>query len=203
MSVRNDQHRRLLILGRWLEWITLLWNVVGVVVLTFLVLQSHSIALLGFGLDSLIEIGASIVVLWELASVGPERQRRALGFIAVAFAALSVYLFAQSTFSLVVGHRATPIIGGIVWTGLTAAVMFGLAAGKTKVGRAIGNQVLQTEGRVTLIDGILATSVLAGVLVERLWGLWWADSVAAYVIVFYALRECLAIRRDLRAEAGQ
>jgi divalent metal cation (Fe/Co/Zn/Cd) transporter len=192
----NERH--LLIVGRSLEWFTLLWNVAGVVVLTFLVLASQSIALLGFGLDSLIEIGASVVVLWELSSVGLERQRRALILIAVAFAALSVYLLAQSTVSLIDGHRADPIIGGIAWTGVTAAVMFGLAAGKRKVGRALRNHVLQTEGRVTLIDGILATSVLLGVLVDRLWGWWWADSIAAYVIVFYALRECLAIRRDLK-----
>jgi divalent metal cation (Fe/Co/Zn/Cd) transporter len=186
-------------IGRTLEWSTLFWNVAGVVVLSFLVTASQSIGLLGFGLDSLIEIGASIVVLWELSGTGIERQRRALTLIAVAFAALAVYLFVQSTVSLVDGHRSTPLIGGVFWTAMTAVVMFGLAAGKTSVGRSLGNPVLTTEGRVTFIDGVLAASVLLGGLLTRLLGWWWADALSAYVIVFYAARECFTIIRDLRA----
>jgi divalent metal cation (Fe/Co/Zn/Cd) transporter len=189
---------RLLRIGLTLEWTTLLWNVGGVGILTFVVVASQSIALLGFALDSLIEIGASVVVLWELSNSGVGRQRRALILIAAAFAALSVYLLAQSTLALLSNHRASPIVGGIVWTAITAMVMFGLAAGKTRVGRALGNPVLVTEGRVTFIDGVLAVAVLVGVLLDRLFGWWWADSLAAYVIVFYAVRECVTIARDLR-----
>jgi divalent metal cation (Fe/Co/Zn/Cd) transporter len=185
--------------GRQLEWTTLLWNVIGVCVLVVLVLNSRSVALLGFGLDSLIEIGASIVVLWELSGTGMRRQRRALTLIGIAFAALGLYLFAQSTLALIAGHHATALIGGIAWTAITALVMFALAAGKTRVGRSLHNPVLITEGRVTMVDGVLATSVLAGVLLDRLFNWWWADSLAAYVIVFYAARECVTIFRDLRA----
>jgi divalent metal cation (Fe/Co/Zn/Cd) transporter len=167
-------------------------------VLTILVLNSRSVALLGFGLDSLIEIGASIVVLWELSGMGIRRQRRALTLIGVAFAALALYLFAQSTLALIAEHHATALIGGIAWTAITALIMFALAAGKARVGQSMGNPVLITEGRVTLVDGILATSVLTGVLLDRLFSWWWADSLAAYVIVFYAVRECVTIFRDLR-----
>jgi divalent metal cation (Fe/Co/Zn/Cd) transporter len=193
-EVRNSS---LLRRGRGLEWATLLWNVIGVGVLVVLVLDSRSIALLGFGLDSLIEIGASIVVLWELSGTGIRRQRRALKLIAIAFAALSVYLLVQSTLALIDEHHATALIGGVAWTAVTAVVMFSLAAGKTRVGRLLGNPVLVTEGRVTFVDGVLATSVLAGVLLDGLFGWWWADSLAAYVIVFYAARECITIFRDL------
>jgi len=185
--------------GRQLEWVTLLWNAIGVGVLVTLVLQSRSVALLGFGLDSLIEIGASIVVLWELSGTGVRRQRRALTLIGFAFAALGVHLFVQSTLALIAQHHATALIGGVVWTGITALVMFVLAAGKSRIGHSLANPVLITEGRVTLVDGILASSVLVGVLLDRLFDLWWADSLAAYVIVFYAARECVAIFRDLRA----
>jgi divalent metal cation (Fe/Co/Zn/Cd) transporter len=193
---------RLLRRGRQLEWATLLWNVIGVGVLVVLVLESRSVALLGFGLDSLIEIGASIVVLWELSGTGIRRQRRALTLIGIAFAALGLYLFAQSTLALVTGHRAVALVGGILWVAVTALVMFALAAGKTRVGRALRNPVLITEGRVTLVDGVLATSVLVGVLLDKLFGWWWADSLAAYVIVFYAVRECVSIVRGLRRESG-
>ncbi len=197
-DVREHRDSGLLRRGRQLEWATLLWNVVGVGVLVVLVLDSRSVALLGFGLDSLIEIGASVVVLWELSGTGIRRQRRALMLIGIAFAALGLYLLVQSTLALIAGHRATALVGGIVWVAITALVMFALAAGKASVGRALRNPVLITEGRVTLVDGILATSVLAGVLLDRLFDWWWADSLAAYVIVFYAVRECSSIFRHLR-----
>jgi divalent metal cation (Fe/Co/Zn/Cd) transporter len=83
-------------------------------------------------------------------------------------------------------HHSVP---GIIWTAITAAVMFALAAGKTRTGRALGNPVLRTEGRVTLIDGILATAVLLGLLLNATLGWWWADPAAGYVLVFYAARE--------------
>jgi divalent metal cation (Fe/Co/Zn/Cd) transporter len=184
--------------GFQLEWATLLWNAVGVCVLVVLVVGSGSVALLGFGLDSLIEIGASIVVLWELSGTGIRRQRRALILIGIAFAALGIYLFVQSTIALIDQHHATVLIGGIAWTAVTAVVMFLLAAGKARVGRQLGNPVLITEGRVTFVDGVLAASVLVGVLLNGLFGWWWADSLAAYVIVFYAVRECITIVRGLR-----
>lgn len=71
--------------------------------------------------------------------------------------------------------------------------MFALAAGKARTGRALGNPVLITEGRVTLVDGILAVAVLAGLVLNAATGAWWADPLAALVIVFYALREAREI----------
>ncbi|NEM89784.1 cation transporter [Galbitalea soli] len=181
--------------GRALEWVTLGWNVVGVVVLAVLALSSASVALAGFGLDSLIEIGASAVVLWELSGTGEARQRRALRMIGLAFIALALYLGTQSTVALVTAHRPDPGAGGIVWTGVTAIVMFSLAAGKARTGRALGNPVLETEGRVTFVDGLLAVAVLLGVSLDLLLGWWWADALAGYVIVFYAVREAVQVFR--------
>jgi len=77
-------------------------------------------------------------------------------------------------------------------TAVTAGAMFALAAGKARAGRALGNPVLRTEGRVTLVDGILA-AVLTGLVLNAAVGLWWADPLAALVIVFYALREAREI----------
>ena len=179
--------------GRALEVITLGWNVAGIVVLAVAALGARSVALAGFGLDSLIEIGASTVVLWELSGTGEDRQRRALRLIGVAFAALAAYLAVQSTVVLAAGYRPGPSVLGIAWTAVTAAAMFALAAGKARTGRALGNPVLSTEGRVTLVDGILASAVLAGLALNAGAGLWWADPLAALVIVFYALREARAI----------
>lgn len=181
--------------GKGLEWLTLGWNVVGVVVLAFLAVTASSVALAGFGLDSFIEIGASAVVLWELSGTGEVRQRRALRLIGVAFILLAVYLLVQSVLALLTGHHASPGVGGIVWTAVTAVVMFTLAASKGRTGRALGNRVLVTEGRVTFIDGLLAVAVLVGITLDLVLGWWWADPVAGLVIVYYAAREAIHIFR--------
>lgn len=181
--------------GMRLEWFTLGWNVVGVIVLAVLAITASSVALAGFGLDSVIEIGASTVVLWELSGTGEARQRRALRLIGVAFVLLAIYLVIQSVVALLSGHHASPGVGGIVWTGVTALVMFSLAALKGRTGRALGNPVLVTEGRVTFIDGLLAVAVLVGIALDLALGWWWADPVAGFVIVYYAIREARHIFR--------
>jgi divalent metal cation (Fe/Co/Zn/Cd) transporter len=142
------------------------------------------------------------VVVWELSGVGEDRQRRALRLIGAAFGVLAVYLLVQSTVVLVVGFRPHHSPAGVAWTAVTAVVMFGLAAGKTRIGVALNNPVLHTEGRVTFIDGVLAVAVLAGLALNALFGWWWADPVAGYVLVFYALREVRAIFTDRHGQAS-
>lgn len=168
---------------------TLSWNVVGVVVLAYAAIHARSVALAGFGLDSLIEIGASIVVLWELADTAHTRQRSALRMIGIAFVGLSLYLAIQSTVILIVGYRPHHSPVGIAWTAATALVMFILAAGKAKTGALLANAVLEAEGRITLVDGVLATGVLVALVLNTFAGWWWADPVAGYGLVVYALRE--------------
>lgn len=181
--------------GFVLEGVTLGWNVVGVAVLAVASIAAGSVALGGFGLDSLIEIGASTVVIWELSGAGERRQRFALRLIAGAFVALALYLVIQSWVALAAGHHALPSPAGVIWTAVTAVVMFTLAAGKAATGKALGNPVLIAEGRVTFIDGLLATAVLAGILLDTLAGWWWADPAAGLVIVYYAVREAVTIIR--------
>jgi len=168
---------------------TLGWNLAGIVVLAIAAVQARSVALAGFGLDSLIEIGASMVVLWELADATRDRQRRAMQLIGAAFVLLATYLLVQSTIVLVVAYHPRHSVLGIVWTAVTAGVMFALAAGKARIGMALDNPVLRTEGRVTAIDGILAGAVLIGLVLNAALGWWWADPAAGYVLVYYGARE--------------
>ncbi|WP_037604387.1 cation diffusion facilitator family transporter [Streptacidiphilus rugosus] len=175
--------------GFALEYATLGWNVAGIWVLAVAAIAARSVALAGFGLDSLIEIGASTVVIWELSGSGEDRRNRALKLIGVGFALLALYLLVQSTWVLAVGFRPHHSTLGIVWTAITAAVMFTLAYGKARTGAALDNPVLRTEGRVTLIDGLLAAAVLLGLVLNLAFGWWWADPVAGYVLVYYASRE--------------
>ena len=190
MATADDLARvALLRRGFALEYATLAWNAAGIVVLAIAAVSARSVALAGFGLDSLIEIGASMVVVWELSGAGEERQRRGLRLIGYAFAALAVYLLVQSTVVLAAGYHPRHSLLGIVWTAVTAAVMFALAAAKARTGQALGNPVLRTEGRVTMIDGILAAAVLGGLVLNTALGWWWADPAAGYVLVYYAARE--------------
>jgi divalent metal cation (Fe/Co/Zn/Cd) transporter len=175
--------------GFALEGITLAWNVVGVVVLALAALAARSVALGGFGLDSLIEIGASVVVIWELSGSGERRQAIALRIIGAAFLVLACYLGIQSTVVLVGRYHPGHSSIGIAWTAITAVVMFALAAGKENTGRRLDNAVLRTEGRVTLVDGFLATAVLFGLLLNATAGWWWADPLAGYVILVYGVKE--------------
>ncbi|OBK93809.1 cation transporter [Mycobacterium sp. 1165178.9] len=194
MSHLDEAARRsLLRRGFALEYATLVWNVVGIIILASAAIEAKSVALAGFGLDSLIEIGASLVVIWELSGTGAARRRKALRIIGAAFGALGVYLLVQSTMVLVAGFHPEPSPLGIAWTTVTAATMFALAAGKARTGAALRNPVLTSEGRVTLIDGLLAVAVLLGLLLNSIAGWWWADPLAGYVLVFYALREVKGI----------
>jgi divalent metal cation (Fe/Co/Zn/Cd) transporter len=185
----HDARGRLLRRGRHLEVATLAWNVAGVAVLGMAALAARSVALAGFGLDSLIEIGASTVVLWELADVAGARQRRATRLIGGAFVLLALYLAVQSTVVLVAGFHPHHSALGIVWTAVTAVAMFCLAAAKARTGAALDNPVLRAEGRVTLVDGVLASAVLVGLVLNAELGWWWADPGAGYVLVYYGARE--------------
>jgi divalent metal cation (Fe/Co/Zn/Cd) transporter len=195
-SIEGPETERLRRHGLTLEYATLGWNVVGIVVLAISAIAARSVALAGFGLDSLIEIGASVVVVWELSGGDGARQRRALRLIGGAFALLALYLAAQSTLVLVTAYHPRSSPSGIVWTAVTATVMFALAAGKARTGAALGNAVLSAEGRVTLIDGLLAVAVLAGLVLNATLGWWWADPLAGYVLLAYAAHEVLTIFRD-------
>ncbi len=175
--------------GLRLEYATLAWNVIGVPVLVVAAIRSGSAAVAGFGFDSAIEIGASLVVVWELTGSHEDREAIGLRLIRAAFLALAVYVTAQAAWMLVGGHHPGHSPLGIVWTGATCLVMLALARGKAVTGAALRNPVLRAEGRVTLVDAGLAAAVLIGLSLNAGFGWWWADPLAGLVIVGYSLRE--------------
>ena len=140
-------------------------------------------------LDSLIKIRASIVVVWQLTGTVTDRERTAMRLIGAAFMLLAVYVAAQAVYVLLREDLPAASIEGIAWTTITCAVMLGLAYGKARVGGALDNPVLRTEGRVTLVDAYLAGAVLAGLVLNALLGWWWADPLAGVIIVVYGLKE--------------
>ena len=189
MQVNRAQSGDLLRRGLLLEYVTLAWNVVGTVVIVAAAIKARSVALAGFGLDSLIEIFASMIVIWQLKGTHERRERTALRYIAGAFVALAVYVLVQSAYTLATSARPSPSISGMIWLALTVIAMLLLAGGKHITGRQLGNPVLMTEARVTLVDAYLAAAVLVGVGLNSALGWWWADPVAGLVIVYYGFCE--------------
>lgn len=175
--------------GLYLEYITLGWNVVGTVIVIIAALASNSVALAGFGFDSLIEIFASVVVVWQLKGVNLNRERLALRLIGVAFLILTLYVFIQSVHTLLVQTKPDTSVIGLIWLVATFFLMLSLSWGKYRTGKMLVNQVLLTEGRVTLVDAYLAGAVLVGLILNALLGWWWADPLAGLVIVYYGIRE--------------
>ena len=181
--------------GLRLEYATLGWNIVGVGIVIAAAIAARSVALAGFGLDSLIEIFASVIVVWQLKGVNEYRERRALRLIGWAFYALAVYILIQAAYVLARDVRPGTSVLGIVWLAATLIAMLLLASGKRATGTQLGNVVLMTEAHVTLIDAYLAGAVLIGLVLNALFGWWWADPLAGLVIVYYGIKEGLAAWR--------
>lgn len=175
--------------GLRLEYATLGWNVVGCVLALAAAFAAHSVALAGFGLDSVIEIFASLVVVWQLTGASHVRERPALRLIGVAFFLLALYVLGQFMVTLVTQTRPSTSPLGIAWLGATLIAMLLLAYGKRVTGRALGNPVLTTEAHVTLIDALLAAAVLLGLVLNAVFGWWLADPLAGLVIVYYGIKE--------------
>jgi len=179
--------------ARRLEYATTAWNSLEAVIAISTGLASHSLALVAFGLDSCVEVLASVVVLWHLGGdaedVDPARARRALRLIAAAFAVLGAYLLVDAVRSLLTRTVSEPSGLGIAFMAATVVVMFGLARAKRRAGLALDSRPLLANASMTLIDGGLAAGVLVALVADRLAGWWWADPLAAGVVGLIALNE--------------
>ncbi len=128
--------------GLLLEYLTLGWNVAGAPLMMLTAIGAGSPALAGFGLDSLIEIFASLVVIWQLkGSLDPAREQRAMRLIGWAFLLLAAYVLAQSIWTLAAAHRPAPSPAAMAWLVLTVGAMIALAIGKLRTGRCAAARV--------------------------------------------------------------
>ncbi len=176
--------------ARWLAYLTIGWNSVECVVAVAAGIAAGSIALVGFGLDSLVEVFAGAVVLWRLRGEDEERERRALRLIALSFFALAAYVVAESTRDLFVGADADESAVGIGLAVVSLLVMPALAFAKRRTGQALGDPVVLADAKETLLCSYLSAVLLAGLLLAG-FGLAWADPLAALVIAGLAVREGL------------
>lgn len=193
MATDQQQRIRLERLGGRLQWATIAWNSIEVFVTIGLGIAAGSLALIAFGMDSLVEVFASLVVIWHMnpGADGHQalRDRKAMRLVAVAFGMLAAYLLVAGVRQLASQDQpdASPI--GIAYLGVTAVVMFSLARWKRRVGQGLDSDPFRAEASMTFLDGCLATSILTALALNLAFGWWWADPLAALLIGAVAARE--------------
>lgn len=172
-----------------LEAATVGWNTAEAVVAILAGVAASSVALVGFGLDSVIEVSAAVVVLWQFRGLSEEHEQVALRLIAVCFFALAVYVAATSIHDLWTSTEPDTSVVGIVLTALSALVMPVLARLKRQTAAALASRTLLADSKQTDLCTYLSLATLAGLALNALLGWWWADPTAALFIAYVALQE--------------
>ncbi len=194
-----DRDVKLVRLALWLVGATLAYNVIEAVVALWAGARADSIALLGFGSDSVIECAAAGVLLWRLRvetkSDDRERietaERRAHRFVGVTFLALAVYVVVQAAVDLVSGEHPESSLVGIVLAAVSLVVMPLLAWAKLRTAAGLGSGALRAEAKETLACAYLSFTLLVGLTLNAAADWWWADPVAALFMVPWLIREGL------------
>ncbi|MDN4640727.1 cation transporter [Agreia sp. PsM10] len=179
------QHRIRLIVGA-----TIAYNVVEAVVAITAGSIASSAALIGFGLDSVIEVLSAAAVAWQFTRRDPERwEKGTLRVIAVAFFALAAYVTVSSVVALAGQEQVRHSTLGIVITALSVVIMPFLSLAERRAGRELGSATAVADSKQTLICTYLSAAVLVGLVLNSLLGWWWADAIAGLVIAGFAVRE--------------
>lgn len=175
---------------RWIVFGTIAYNVLEAIIALAAGAAASSIALLGFGLDSTIEVLSAAAVAWQFTRADPERWERAtLRVIAVAFFALAASVIGGSLVALVTRVDVAPSPVGIVLTALSVVIMPFLSLAERRAGRELGSASAVADSMQTLICTYLSAAVLIGLVANALLGWWWMDAVAGLVIAAFAVRE--------------
>jgi divalent metal cation (Fe/Co/Zn/Cd) transporter len=175
---------------RLLVTATITYNVIEAIVAIGAGTVASSTALIGFGLDSIVEVGSAAAVAWQFAITDYERRERtALRIIAISFFALATYVSFEAVTALLGGHRPGTSTVGMVLAALSLAIMPVLSTAQRRAGRELGSRSAVADSKQTLLCTYLSAVLLTGLAVNALFGWWWADPVAALVIAAVALKE--------------
>ncbi len=174
--------------GLRLAWFIVVWDVIEGVVAVTAGLAAGSIALIGFGVDSTIEVFAASVVIWQLRGGAHARTRTALRLIAISFFVLAAYVAFESVRDLVGQDKAGESIVGVILSIVATAVMVPVAVAQRRTGRTLENPVLVAQSNETWISNYLSISLLVGLGLNAAFGLWWADPVVALLVAGIALK---------------
>jgi len=174
--------------GRRLEYFTIAWNALEGLVAVIAGVVAGSISLVGFGIDSFIEVTSGSTLLWRMSVdadvLGRERnEKRALKIVGVCFLGLAAYIAYESVLDLWSRRAPEHSIPGIVLACVSLVVMPLLSKAKQRVGHALGSAAMHADAKQTEFCTYLSAILLAGLLLNALWGLWWSDPAAALLMV--------------------
>jgi divalent metal cation (Fe/Co/Zn/Cd) transporter len=187
--------------ARLLAWLGVGWHVVEAAVAIAAGLVAGSIALVGFGADSLVESAAGLILLWRFAAAragSDVAERRAQRLIAISFLAIAAYVSIEAVRTLAGGEHPETSWVGLGLAAFTLATMPPLAIAKARVGERLGSSATKSEGRQNMLCAYLSGALLVGLGANAAFGWWWADPVTALVIAGVAVREA---RRGWAGEA--
>lgn len=183
---RARLHRRI----RWFVAATIAYNIIESIVAIGEGTRVSSTALIGFGLDSVIEVSSAVAVAWQFSSPDPEaREKAALRVIAVSFFALAGYVTVEAVRSLAGATEARHSSIGIALTAVSLVIMPALSWAQRRAGRELGSRSAVADSKQTLLCTYLSAVVLAGLVVNSLLGWTWADPIAALILAGVAVNE--------------
>jgi divalent metal cation (Fe/Co/Zn/Cd) transporter len=185
----SGERARLVRRARRLAWVGLGWHGIEAAVAIGAGVIAGSVALVGFGADSLIEMLAGFAVLWRFATRSPIAERRAQQLISMSFYAIGVYVSVEAIRSLIGADEPATSWVGIGLSLFTLATMPPLAIAKARVAQALGSSATKSESRQTMLCAYLSAGLLVGLGLNALVGWWWADPVAALAIAAVAVKE--------------
>lgn len=187
MPTRPDENT-LVRRGLALAWLIVVWDVIEGAVAVTAGLAVQSIALVGFGIDSAIEVFAAAVVIWQLRGGAQARMRPALRMIALSFYVLAAYVAFESARDLITQDKAGESLVGIILNIVALAVMVPVAIAQQRTGRALDNPVLSAQANETWLSNYLSLSLLAGLGLNIAVGWWWADPLVALIVAGLAAK---------------
>lgn len=189
----SDTKERLLRRALVLEYFTVGWNVIEGVVAIGGGIVAGSIALLGFGFDSFIEVTSAAALIWRLQKRGPDEEscaeRKSLRIVGATFFILALYVGIESVRTLWLQEAPRVSLIGIVLTIISALIMPYLGFAKRRLATQLESKALAADGMETYMCALLSVIVLVGLGLNALFGWWWADPVAGIVMVVFLIKE--------------
>lgn len=180
--INENLHAILLRRGRNLEYFTIGWNTLEAVVAISFGLLAGSIALIGFGIDSVIESTSGVILLWRLMT-GEKNEQLALRLVGISLLLLAIYVGFDVVKSLLMQEHPDESRVGIALAAVSLIVMPVLARAKRKVAAQLNSRALHADSRQTDICAYLSAILLGGLLLNAVFGWWWADPIAALIMI--------------------
>jgi divalent metal cation (Fe/Co/Zn/Cd) transporter len=182
--------------GLQAEYFTVGWNVIEGIIAIAAGVAAGSIALVGFGLDSYIEVASGLVLIWRLRKHGfgneedeETAEKKAIFFVGMTFFLLALYVIYESGKKLLLHEQPEESLIGIVLAAVSLIVMPFLALWKKKIAEEINSRALRADALETLACSYLSFTLLLGLGGNALFGWWWADPVAALAMVYFLVKE--------------